>query len=572
MKYFRFLLRYNLKIMKMEASTVATAKKSIQEGQAEIRLTSEKVFYNPVQEFNRDLSIAVLSVFTKDYMEEKLTRALKVKKSEKIVNDATGNGTNPEIPVTILEALSATGLRSIRYAKEVPNITKIIANDLSEQAVETIKSNIVHNGVEDLIETSHDDACMLMYKHKHPSQRFAAIDLDPYGCPSIFLDSAVQSVQDGGLLLVTATDMAVLAGNSPETCYCKYGAVSLKTKCCHEMALRILLQCIEQHANRYSRYIVPLLSISADFYIRVFVKIYSGAIHCKKTTSKLSMVYHCVGCDNITLQPLGGFKPNPTEKNPQQTKGYLPAAPPVGEYCSHCNQRHHLGGPIWSAPIHDDAFVSRVLTHVQDNPALFGTAKRMRGVLAMVREELPDAPLYYTQDKLFGRVHLETMPMLTMRYVTLLLGAVRHRQAHARRAGHGARGAARRAAVLHAGQTVREGASGDHAHVDHEVCDSERGLQGVVLARRQAVHQDSGARAARVGHHSHVGKDAPCQTCQTRVGPSREVHTVATHQEWGRPERTSRRQPHQPARRAAALPVQPRAALGARLQGRCQYR
>ncbi|XP_023944105.2 probable tRNA (guanine(26)-N(2))-dimethyltransferase isoform X2 [Bicyclus anynana] len=422
MKYFRFLLRYNLKIMKMEASTVATAKKSIQEGQAEIRLTSEKVFYNPVQEFNRDLSIAVLSVFTKDYMEEKLTRALKVKKSEKIVNDATGNGTNPEIPVTILEALSATGLRSIRYAKEVPNITKIIANDLSEQAVETIKSNIVHNGVEDLIETSHDDACMLMYKHKHPSQRFAAIDLDPYGCPSIFLDSAVQSVQDGGLLLVTATDMAVLAGNSPETCYCKYGAVSLKTKCCHEMALRILLQCIEQHANRYSRYIVPLLSISADFYIRVFVKIYSGAIHCKKTTSKLSMVYHCVGCDNITLQPLGGFKPNPTEKNPQQTKGYLPAAPPVGEYCSHCNQRHHLGGPIWSAPIHDDAFVSRVLTHVQDNPALFGTAKRMRGVLAMVREELPDAPLYYTQDKLFGRVHLETMPMLTMRSAILNAG------------------------------------------------------------------------------------------------------------------------------------------------------
>lgn len=76
---------------------------------------------------------------------------------------------------------------------------------------------------------------MLMYKHKHPKKRFSAIDLDPYGCPSIFLDSAVQSVEDGGLLLVTATDMAVLAGNSPETCYTKYGAISLKTKCCHEM-------------------------------------------------------------------------------------------------------------------------------------------------------------------------------------------------------------------------------------------------------------------------------------------------------------------------------------------------
>ncbi|XP_069360471.1 tRNA (guanine(26)-N(2))-dimethyltransferase-like [Maniola hyperantus] len=159
MKYVRYLLRYSPKIMKMEASTAVTSQKCIKEGQAEIRLTSDKVFYNPVQEFNRDLSIAVLSAFTKDYIEEKFARAQKiVKKSENVVEDITGNGGNPEIPVTILEALSATGLRSIRYAKEVPNITKIIANDLSEQAVETIKSNIVHNGVAELIETSQDDA------------------------------------------------------------------------------------------------------------------------------------------------------------------------------------------------------------------------------------------------------------------------------------------------------------------------------------------------------------------------------------------------------------------------------
>lgn len=125
---------------------------------------------------------------------------------------------------------------------------------------------------------------MLMYQHRSKSDQFDVIDLDPYGCPSIFLDSAVQAVKDGGLLLVTATDMAVLAGNSPETCYVKYGAISLKIKCCHEMAVRILLQSIESHANRYGRYIVPLLSISADFYIRVFVRVYYGQHQCKFTT------------------------------------------------------------------------------------------------------------------------------------------------------------------------------------------------------------------------------------------------------------------------------------------------
>lgn len=121
----------------------------------------------------------------------------------------------------------------------------------------------------------------LMYQHR--KDQFDVIDLDPYGCPSIFLDSAVQSIKNGGLLLVTATDMAVLAGNTPETCYSKYGAISLKMKCCHEVALRILLKCIESHANRYNRYIEPVLSLSADFYIRVFVRVFTGAQKCKHT-------------------------------------------------------------------------------------------------------------------------------------------------------------------------------------------------------------------------------------------------------------------------------------------------
>ena len=76
---------------------------------------------------------------------------------------------------------------------------------------------------------------MLMYENRDPNKRFHAIDLDPYGSPHIFLDGAVQCVTDGGILLVTCTDMAVLCGNSPETCYTKYGALSIKSKACHEI-------------------------------------------------------------------------------------------------------------------------------------------------------------------------------------------------------------------------------------------------------------------------------------------------------------------------------------------------
>lgn len=64
---------------------------------------------------------------------------------------------------------------------------------------------------------------------------FHVIDIDPYGSPSIFLNSAIQAISNGGLLCVTATDMPVLCGKYPETCFAKYGATSMKGGGCHEM-------------------------------------------------------------------------------------------------------------------------------------------------------------------------------------------------------------------------------------------------------------------------------------------------------------------------------------------------
>lgn len=59
---------------------------------------------------------------------------------------------------TILEALSASGLRSIRYAKEIPGVKNVIANDLSQKAVATIEVNAKNNGVDHIVKTSCSDA------------------------------------------------------------------------------------------------------------------------------------------------------------------------------------------------------------------------------------------------------------------------------------------------------------------------------------------------------------------------------------------------------------------------------
>lgn len=247
--------------------------------------------------------------------------------------------------------------------------------------------------------------------------------LDPYGNPTKFLDGAVQSISDGGLLLCTATDMAILAGNTPESCYAKYGSIPLKTKACHEQALRILLQCIESHATRYGRYIKPLLSISADFYIRVFVRVYTSPLECKLSSSKQSMFYQCTGCHSIALQPLGILKPNPSDKNPKQIKYCLPVVPDFKDRCEQCNQRYHMGGPIWSAPIHDLEFIEMLYETVQGEPYnKLETISRINGVLSVVQEELPDVPLYYSLNSLCGTLKLEGIPMLNFRSALLFAG------------------------------------------------------------------------------------------------------------------------------------------------------
>ena len=57
----------------------------------------------------------------------------------------------------------------------------------------------------------------LMYNHRAEGSRVDVVDLDPYGTAAPFIDAAVQSVADSGLLCVTCTDLSVLATtNYPE--------------------------------------------------------------------------------------------------------------------------------------------------------------------------------------------------------------------------------------------------------------------------------------------------------------------------------------------------------------------
>ena len=62
----------------------------------------------------------------------------------------------------ILEALAASGLRSIRYALEIPQLESVVANDFSKDAYTSMCKNIEHNGVRDKVKPSWREArCVL---------------------------------------------------------------------------------------------------------------------------------------------------------------------------------------------------------------------------------------------------------------------------------------------------------------------------------------------------------------------------------------------------------------------------
>lgn len=392
------------------------------EGSVKIELpNSSSTFYNPVQEFNRDLTILVLKQFVED-------RAIEIKK----MGDVNAESPVPKKRkmlfaenncVRILDALSASGLRALRFAKEVPHVSEVIANDFSENAVNVMKRNIVINGLQEIVKPNFGDAVEVMMSHRALDKRFHAIDLDPYGSASVFLDSAVQAVADQGILMITCTDMAVLCGNTPEACYNKYGSVGLRHKCCHEFAIRVLLKALDSHANRYSRYIEPLLSLSIDFYIRVFVRLHSSAQVAKDSITKVSHVLACTGCHSLQLQPIA--KKVVAGASVKYTASTLnPGLADNDGKCIYCAKSIHFAGPIYSARIHNISFVNSLINRLrsggtEERPA---TYDRLLGVLTVIAEELLDVPLYYENDQMWHIIKSPVPKSLVVRSAILNAG------------------------------------------------------------------------------------------------------------------------------------------------------
>ena len=311
--------------------------KKIEEGKIKFwvpegRIYDAAVFYNPEAELLRDISISAIQTFQEEFKEK----------------------------ITVCDALAGSGIRGLRYAKEIKNVKKVVLNDKNPVAVKLIKKNIKENKLSRKCEAVKGDANVLLHQNV-----FNVIDIDPFGTPVIFLDSAARSIYHRGFLCVTATDQAPLCGTYPSSCLRKYGIKSLKTDYYAELGVRILITNIILTMSKRDRAFIPLLAHSIKHYFRVFGKIeHLGKI--KDILKDFGYVMNC-SCGN---REFGELK----------------------EKCF-CGKKFEIIGPIYLGSIQDKKFCNKVLADMSKRH--FNLRKQEEKLLNLLIEEADMPPFYY---------------------------------------------------------------------------------------------------------------------------------------------------------------------------------
>lgn len=380
-------------------------KKLIEENSTVIIQTNQ-AFYNPAQEVNRDISIMAINSFL--------------------------DGANFKEPKKcIFESMSATGLRGIRYAKEISTDSVIFMNDIDSDAVKEIKENFKINNIEyvamaesgnkylieqlskiqnssvdsENINNSKHDGAQEVVDNVRNSKRqknhvfllngdcnsimannclfFHVIDVDPFGYFTKYLPFAFKSIKNNGLICLTATDTAVLCTNR-QKCMRKYDVLIRKVPCFSEMALRAALSTVARIAAIYDCGITPLLSISVDFYVRLFLKVERRTPAVKKSLK--NCVHYFICCCGYRIEV--GLKENS-----------------VSLICPICGSRLQLCGPLWSGKLHEAVFVEKMRNTFMN--------KRIGELIKLVLQENECFGFYHIP-RLCSLLKFECIPMIKL--------------------------------------------------------------------------------------------------------------------------------------------------------------
>ncbi len=306
------------------------------------------VFYNPKMAINRDLTILSLSSI--------------IKKEQK--------------KICFLDPFAGTGVRSYRIMNELPqnSVEKVVVGDINPIAVNIITRNSTNLNLNEKMEIKHSNAINILDSLPKKKDTTHIIDLDPFGSPIEYIEESLRALRiNEGYLFATATDLQVLCGKFPDSCYRIYNAFSTRLFLCHEVALRILICNIITSAGRLGLAVEPILCYHHEHFLRVKVKVKDSKDVANQQHKKLGFVYFCKKCSYLATVELSKELDN--------------------TLCSYCSEKLEKAGPLWLGNLYEIEHIEQMKNDI----GLFSLQleKKIEKFLDFVLDEIDFPPFFY---------------------------------------------------------------------------------------------------------------------------------------------------------------------------------
>jgi len=248
--------------------------------------------------------------------------------------------------IRALDGLSASGLRARRWLNELPSnsSSRLIATvgDMEQNALDWA----MKTEAEFPSKNGEFNSLLGDLRASVISQGWHWVDIDPFGSPVPFLDTAIQSLARRGVLEVSATDTAALTGSSKNPLMRRYGARVRLDKLKHDSGLRVLMATVARAAARHDRSIIPLLAIWDSHHLRVSVRVLRLMEGANNLESSLGWRVYNPTKEEVEASTNSGLLPKDSGAD-LPIRCFLPLSHPVAR------EDKRISGPMWIGPMGD---------------------------------------------------------------------------------------------------------------------------------------------------------------------------------------------------------------------------